>query len=158
MFNSHYPKYPKSCRLMTKYSSKTACGLEEAGWNTEKVKLTRHIQPKNLNTSSGEKASFPRQSHRHFCDKEKTPHRNQNFDQKTHQKPNRCTVSYNSEMCIKTFQMNINVHKAISWTVLYGHNWTPAQRICNMNVHGIFSDKNQNFYCPSAGNWVYKLQ
>ena len=76
MFNSHYPKYPKSCRLMTKYSSKTACGLEEAGWNTEKVKLTRHIQPKNLNTSSGEKASFPRQSHRHFCDKEKTPHRN----------------------------------------------------------------------------------
>ena len=40
-------------------------------------------------------------------------------------------------MCIKTFQMHINVHKAISMTVLYGHNWTPAQRICNMNVHSI---------------------
>ena len=50
MFNSRYHKYPKSYRLMTKYSSKIACGLEEGGWNREKVQLTRHIQPQNLNT------------------------------------------------------------------------------------------------------------
>ena len=69
MFNSNHHKYP----IDQWPNIPVQLNVDwEGGRNREEAQLTKHTQPQNLNTSSGEKASFPQQSHRHFFDKVKT--------------------------------------------------------------------------------------